>query len=205
MDDDEISLHLADANPAYQEAGLRAAIERFKHPLLLFLKSKGLSNHHDLEEILSDTFIAIHRCAQSGKLDLETSPKNLIFTIAKNKWIDRIRRQSLQAANDDKYLQEVSNALLDSGASQQWYDLRMRSKTREIFDDFLKEIPHLPARQAQVVNALALLFGAKSAINVTNLRDVIQQMAGETPPLPSIKSAWDAVRQKLRDRIEQDL
>ncbi len=205
MDDDEISLHLADSDPAIQQAGLLAAMERFKLPLSKWLESKGLTNVHDRQDIISETILAVYERAQQGKLDINTSPKNILFTIAHNKWVDLMRKRKLALPNSDDYLTAVQNALWDSGASSKWHELSMRGKTKEIFEDFLGDLSLLPPRQVEVANALAILFGTNSEITVGNLCDAVEKMTGNRPPLTSIKSAWAAVREKLRIRIEKEL
>ena len=205
MDDDEISLHLADTDPALQQVGLLAAMDRFQLPLSKWLKAKGLTNLHDREDIISATILAVYHRAQQGKLDIDTSPKTILFNIAHNKWVDLMRKRKLALPNSDDYLGAVQDALWDSGASRLWHDLSVCGKTKAIFEDFLEDLALLPPRQVEVANALAILFGTNSDITVGNLCDAVEKMTGARPPLTSIKSAWAAVRERLRKRIEKEL
>ncbi len=205
MDDDEINLSLDDPALDRKQEGLRYALLQFKAPLLTYLKWRGVVAREDQEDIIYDTFAALYEWALAGKIDLNQPLKNFLFNVADRKRIDMWRKREVRIPHADESHQLMADVLLDNSATQRWHELKQRAKTKEIFEGFILEIPSLPKRQQQVAVALSILFAANDKITVSGLRDMIEKLTGEAPPMPSVKSAWDAIRQNLEDRIVKEL
>lgn len=206
MDDDEISLHLADSDPSLRSIGFEAALERYKLPLLHRVHGYGITDPHEASEVVADAFLEIHHRGQHGTLNLKLKLVTLLFTVARNKAIDILRKRKVRLPSSDCYTAAITDKLNESNAILEWGALRRRGKAQEILDDFLLELGSMTRLQREVAHALALLFSTNSAINDTNLRDAVAQLTGRPPPpLPSVKTAWSAVRKKLKERIQADL
>lgn len=206
MDDDEISLHLVDSDPALRSIGLEAAMERYRLPLLRRVHGYGITDHHEASEVVADAFLEIHHRGQQGTLNLKLKLVTLLFTVARNKAIDILRKRKVRLPSSDCYTATIKDKLNESDAILEWGALRRRGKAQEILDDFLCDLGLMTRLQREVAHALALLFSTNSAINDTNLRDAVAQLTGRPPPpLPSVKTAWSAVRKKLKERIQADL
>jgi len=80
--------------------------------LLMFCKNK-----HTAEDVLQETFISI--CEKAGSCKIYNNPRAWIFTIAKNKAIDTIKKDSRTTSidafeTDDLYMPEnIENVILD--------------------------------------------------------------------------------------------
>lgn len=206
MDDDEISLHLADSDPALRSIGLEAAMERYNLPLLRRAHGYGITDPHDASEVVADAFIEIHRRGQHGTLNLKLKLVTLLFTVVRNKSIDILRKRKVCLPSSGCYSAAITDKLNESNAILEWSALRRRGKAQEILDDFLRDLGSMTRLQREVAHALALLVSTNSAINDTNLRDAVAQLTGRPPPpLPSVKTAWSAVRKKLKERLQADL
>jgi DNA-directed RNA polymerase specialized sigma24 family protein len=206
MDDDELSLHLADPDPLLQAKGIHEARSRYEKALrLMLIRKHGITDVGDQDEIICEALHAIYCRAQEGNIDLSTPPKAILFRITHNKAVDLIRKRARRiptASETDQATQEVLNA---NFADIEWHSLERRGLAKEILDQFILEIPGMPERQAQVARAIPLLFGLNSNFTANDIRDAIEYLSGDLPPLASVKTAWNEVRKKLRLLIPKDL
>jgi len=85
-----------------------ALINRYRFPLLAYIRSRGMNDERDREDVLSLVFEAvineIHRCSvQPEHLD------RLVFTIARNKAVSHYRKNKSQSSVIDLEKEVIEN------------------------------------------------------------------------------------------------
>ena len=207
MDDDDISLLLAEPDVASRQAAFDAVVGRFWKPMCSWLqREQGIRNYADQEDIVLQVLKEFHGKALGG-VSLNGPPFNaLLFTILKRRGIDHIRKRATKArgaaAYEDYLLNETRSILAREGASVAWIGLTTDGSAQAIMEDFRSAIPELPPQQDAAARAVALLVDSHSHLTLENIRDAMQTITGTPVTTPSAKSAWTAVRAKFRELLK---
>ncbi|HWB01925.1 MAG TPA: hypothetical protein VG796_02805 [Verrucomicrobiales bacterium] len=210
MDDDDISLLLAEPDVASRQAAFDAAVLRYWKQLRAFLHtSMGMRDPDDQGNVISKTFLKLHSYAvATHEFHLDGPPViALLRQIARNTALDlyRSRRAEMRgaAAYEDYVLNEILPLLRQEGVSSEWQQLSSRGATAEIMDRFREAVCNLPPQQDAAARAVAMLCDSHSQLNNENIRDAMQAITGKPVTLPAAKSAWNAVRAKMRAVLDE--
>lgn len=206
MDDDDISLLLAEPDAASRQAAFDAVVAKYWKPMCCFLGGQGIYNQADQEDIVSRAFEQFLKHAQNG-ISLEgQSFRQLLFTIVKRRGVDYIRRSGVQRrgaeAYEDYVINETRTILRNEDASVAWLGLTSDGTATTIMEEFRDAVPQLPKQQEAAARAVAMLLASDAPLSVECIRDAMQSITGMPVTLPSAKSAWSAVRAKFREFLK---
>jgi len=207
MDDDDISLLLAEPDAASRQAAFDAVVGKFWKPMCSWLqREQGIRDHADQEDIVTQVLKEFHGKAMLGVSLNGPTFVALLFTILKCRGIDHLRRRAAKArgaaAYEDYLLNETLSVLRREGASVSWIGLTTDGSAKALMEDFRSAVPDLPPQQDAAARAVALLVDSHSQLTLENIRDAMQSITGTPITIPSAKSAWTAVRAKFRELLK---
>jgi DNA-directed RNA polymerase specialized sigma24 family protein len=206
MDDDDISLLLAEPDEASRQEAFDAVFGKYWKPMCFLLNEQGITNHADQEDIVSESFEDFLKHAQNG-ISLEGPHfRQLLFTIVKRRGIDHLRssgaRRRGAEAYEDYLLNETRTLLRREDASTAWLGFAQNGKALAMMEDFRAAVPTFPRQQEAAARAVALLVAKDFPLELEDIRDAMAAITGVPVTLPAAKSAWSAVRAKFREFLK---
>jgi len=151
MDDDELSLLLAEPDVASRQAAYDAIVKQYWKPMCCYLGDQGIREHADQEDIVVVSFNEFHRQAKEGIPLGEHTFRQLLFTIVKRRGIDHLRRCGGQCrgaeAYEDYVVTDTRALLRREDASVAWIGLTTDGSAAAIMEDFRTAVPTLPPQQ----------------------------------------------------------
>ncbi|HBA85032.1 MAG TPA: hypothetical protein DCZ95_13140 [Verrucomicrobia bacterium] len=202
-DEDDLKLLLGGKHEE-QEQGIETLCETYSKPLWSFLLKRfpGL-RHEDVGEIVSDTFIAVWRRIEKGTFDLNQPFAKFVFTVAKNKAIDQLRKYKTQIGDTiDDDIGVVAERIQNTEAGYNWHSAVSYERAAAIQDTFIKFIRTLPDVQRQVAQVMADNFPDELGQDETTHE--IYRRTGKRPTIASIKRARTEIRQKFKEYLTKN-
>lgn len=101
MADEEVIRRLQSVEEREREVALRYLYERVQKTVRRYiLKNKG--NEQDVDDYFHEGIIAFYQLVRRGKLASDTKVEAYLFTICRNMWNKKLKKQMAQVALDDK-------------------------------------------------------------------------------------------------------
>lgn len=206
MDDDDISLLLAEPDEASRQDAFDAIVVKYWKPLCCFLNEQGITNPPDQEDIVSESFEDFLKHAQNGISLDGPNFRQLLFAIVKRRGIDHLRRPGARRrgaeAYEDYVINETRTLLRRGDASTAWLGLTQNGIAMAMMEDFRAAVPKLPRQQEAAARAVSLLVAKDFPLELEDIRDAMAAIAGVPVTLPAAKSAWSAVKAKFREFLK---
>ncbi len=203
-----------------REDAFEKAYARFARPLAAFIR-ESVAPTLDSDEVataVSETFCGLARYVDRGRFKSEGAVSTLLFSIARLKGYDQLRRKtSLKRRDpdresdgfkecsdgemsDDDFATRVTQRLVRAPEIRElWKTAADIGAANEIIRQFRLWISTLPRLQRKVAQALLKYFG-----DVTNkeICDEIAKSGGSPPSEASVKSARNQLTAKFRTLIQ---
>jgi RNA polymerase sigma factor (sigma-70 family) len=206
--------------PEQQEAAFEAAYARFARPLAAFIR-ETVAPTLDSDEVataVSETFCGLAKYVDRGKFKLEGALSTLLFSIARLKAYDLLRKNTSQKRTDpeakdmeitatpdgelseEEFAARVSQRLIKAPEVRQlWKTAADSCSANEIIRQFRLWISTLPRLQRKVAQAILTHFGDVSDEEIC--AEIVK--AGECSPSEgSVKSARKEIIKKFKTLIE---
>ena len=206
-----------------KEAAICDAYERYKRPLAAFIREK-VAPTLDSDEIataINDVFCGLARYVSRGRFSRDGSLLTLLFSMARRKAYDRLRRktkgqkacgqdhtedadfdESLVVADEDadeEFAVYVAQKLSKAPElSAEWKNAADKAATNEIMRQFCMWIGTLPHLQRKVAEAVAKHYGDLTDAEIC---DEIAK-TGERPTVASVKSARKQIVRKFTELMK---
>ncbi len=104
MADEELIRRLQSLDEREKESALTYLYERVQKAVRRFiLKNKG--NEQDVDDYFHEGIIALYQLARRGKLAPDTKVEAYLYTICRNMWSKKLKKQVAQVELDDKLIQ----------------------------------------------------------------------------------------------------
>lgn len=199
MDDDDISLLLAEPDAPSRQSALLAIEEKHWAPMCCWLaREQGITDPHAQEDIVSEALRQFREFTAKGFSLNGPSYRAALYLILKRRGLDHLRNRRVRrkgaAAYEDYLKHEIHPTL-----HRENLDFAVFSRVGAILEEFRAAVPSLPPKQEAVARALAMLLETNSQLNEENIREAMQAFLKEPITLPSAKSAWAALRAKMRE------
>jgi DNA-directed RNA polymerase specialized sigma24 family protein len=197
MDDEAIRVRLMESNPIEQDRGFTDLYNHARRPLaeMLLDRFRALSSE-DHAEIITKTFLDLHRSLKKNTVDLERPLAPLLFTIAARRAKDVLRAKSSQKRSHVDFYADVSDVLSRENYSQEWRSFVSAGKSQEILDGFHQFIPSLSRLQLYVAQAIA--HSLPDCPTNDELCDEVERLCGRRYSILSVKEARSEVSKKFR-------
>jgi DNA-directed RNA polymerase specialized sigma24 family protein len=173
----------------------------FRLRLARYIKrvSWGTLEPNELADVVQDTLIAVWENVSEPGFD-NKAPLRIVYTIARNKAIDLRRRKTRSRSAPD---QEAVNkyAAADLSGTRLGLNWKLMDPIeRAEFDTALFEIVcGLPKRQRMVAETFFEIFPElRERGKFKPLADALGRRTGKTEDVVSVKSAWQAAREKIK-------
>lgn len=190
-------------NAQEQEAAIVLAYDRYKKPLMAYLRKNFAELSSDeIASAVQDTFIAVHDNAQKlGETDEPLS--RFLFNVAKRRGIDARRKRARRIQTDDELTEEIAKAVENTLTKLAWERLRLAEKTSGVIEEFRAFATTLKGKQQLVASVLADYM--PYLLNDRDIADEIYARKGLIVPTVEIKGAKAALFRKFRELIERRL
>lgn len=200
INDEDIRLLFMEGDPKIHQRALMDLYDRTAPAIIGYLRKNFFSfDDHQLEQVVGEAFIQLSGQIEEGAVDLEQPLKNFLLKIVFRRATDLRRRLTRKRQPGIDFMDDVSNALLKSGASLDW-KRRVRSREAvEIVEQFEALIPTLPRVQRVVAEAIANAFPIN--LSLEELCDEVESLTGTRPTVPSVKDARKQVRTKFQELL----
>lgn len=164
--------------------------------------TRGLLGAEDLADLYQETMIAVVETTRKAGFDPH-KPWRIIWTIAKRKGIDALRRRRviLERKNQDEMITAVAADLRGTSVGAKWTDMSRADKGR--FAKALVEIvASLPERQRIVAIAFVSNFEDFSEREIYQpLAKAVSAITGQREGVAAVKSAWRFARERIREEL----
>lgn len=209
VDDATISLGLAIGSPAEQQDALRFAWTKYRKRVAGFIYhcAPGLSPD-SVATATNDAFRGLYKKATGGTFDPDKPLLPLLFTIAKARTVDELRRKFSRRAEfesrlrtDDDFAEEVGRRITGTDVGFHWRLAVSQGKALELKEIFLQFVGTLPPVQRVVAQIIAdALPGDLADADIAN---VIFSETGSRPTVVQIRSARNQMEMKFRTLLER--
>jgi hypothetical protein len=125
----------------------------------------------------------------------------LLFTIAKRKAIDRVRRKSRKTGKE-QVLDAIADSLADTKVGEAWCNVASKHDGRRMLEAIGRAISRLPERQRLVASVVIDFFPEMPTLQ--QVQDDIHHRAGEQLTVVAIRSAWREARKKIREQLVRE-
>ncbi len=217
LEDEDIKNGLLGTVQAQKEA-IEAAYQRYAKPLAGFIRER-VAPTLDSDEVASavnDTFCALAQYVSRGKFKAEGAIITLLFSMARFKAYDHLRRKTARrrgalgtnlenepncdgGLNDDDFANQVAQRLVAAPeVATLWRTAADEGAANEIIQQFRLWIAGLPRLQRKVAEVLLTNFG-----DLTNA-EISEEIGrtGKRPSEASVKSARYEISQKFKTLME---
>ena len=172
----------------------------FRHRLGRFVKrvSWGTFEPNELADVVQETLIAVWEKISSPEFDLE-APLRMVFTIARNKAVD-LRRKKTRSRFQPNQESVEEYAAADLAGTRLGLEWKLKDPLeRAEFDAALFEVVScLPERQRLVAETFCELYEElRERDKYKPLADALSRRTGKTEDVASVKSAWQAARERI--------
>jgi RNA polymerase sigma factor (sigma-70 family) len=218
-EDEEIKKGLS-GTAQEREAAFEEAYARFARPLAAFIRER-VAPTLDGDEVataVSKTFCGLARYVEQGRFKSEGAISTLLFSIARRKGYDELRRKTTLKRRDpdcesdeinecgdgemtdDEFATRVTQRLIRAPEIRElWKTAADICAANEIIRQFRLWIGTLPRLQRKVAQAILKYFG--DATNKEICNEIAK--AGESPPSEaSVKSARKQLTEKFKTLIQ---
>jgi DNA-directed RNA polymerase specialized sigma24 family protein len=209
VDDVTISLGLAIGSPSEQQEAFRLAWTKYRNRVASFIYhlAPGLSPDC-VATATNDAFRGLYAKAIGGNFDPDKPLVPLLFTIAKARTIDQLRRKFSRRAefeskfrSDDDFAEEVGRRITGTDVGFQWRLAVSQGRALELKEIFLQFVGTLPSMQRRVAQVIADALPGDLAN--TDIADVIFLETGSRPTVVQIRSARNQMEMKFRTLLER--
>ena len=206
IDETEIVLKLIGTDREREE-GLSLAFKKHGQTVFRYIVhlAPGLPTDCQQEAVL-EALRALHRMAGEPDFDADRPLLPLLFTLAKRKTIDQLRRfvprrEFEERLEDEADLAaEVARRLIGTDIGAEWRLAASLERAREIQDRFRALIPTLPPVQRLVAQVMADALPGDLKDN--EVADAINALSGQRPTVVQVRSARVQIRDKFRVTVK---
>jgi DNA-directed RNA polymerase specialized sigma24 family protein len=205
-----------------REDAIRDAYELYKRPLFVFIKETVAPtlDYDEIASAINDVFRGLASYVTRGKFTSAGSLKSLLFTMARRKGYDQLRRKTKKSRvleaesssegeigvlNEDEFTTHVAQILSEvPEISVVWKNAADDASTNEIMRQFRLWLAtaRLPRLQRKVAQAILTLFDKYSGdIPDQEIGDEIAA-ASERPTVASVRSARNELIRKFATIIQ---
>lgn len=208
IDDETISIAFAIGNEREREDALRALHQKYRFLVAHRISTVGPGLSPDaVVSAVQDTFVNLFRLVTAGEFDEKKRLLPLIFTLAKRRAIDELRKKfSCQAEflkklqSDDEFAEHVGRHIIGTDAGFQWRMVTARNRAAEVQEILRQIIPTLPPLQRLVAQIASPHFWD---ITDKDIADAIFEVTGERHTVVSIRSARNQIRAKVGSKLQE--
>lgn len=201
LDADEVSILLIGTEEEQNDAirlidkYLRFVISGIIRNVAIYLKSE------EVQEVYQEVLLGLWRAARDGRYDADRPLLPFVFTIARCRAIDRIRRKSLRKRKigNELVLDAIAGALADTKVGEAWGNIVSKNDGPRMMATIRKAIIRMPERQRQVASVMIDLYPEEPSLQ--EIREEVCQRTGEDLTVLAIKSARREARKKIREEL----
>ena len=152
----------------------------------------------EIQEVYQEVLLGIWRKAKEREYDADEPLLPLLFTIARRRAIDRVRKKSRKVGKE-QMLDAIAETLADTKVGEAWRNVASKHDGRRIMEAIRNAIARMPERQRLVASVVLDLFPETPTLQ--QIQEEVHQGTGEQLTVVAIKSAWREARKKIREQL----
>jgi len=201
FDADKVSILLIGTEDEQNEA-IRLIDKHLRKPVAGVIRRVAPSlRAEDLCDVYQDVILAILQSAREQRFDANQPLLPFIFTIARRRAIDRVRRKSRKTANE-QVLDVIAETLVDTKVGEAWRSVASKHDGRRMLEAIGSTISRLPERQRLVASVVVDLFPETPTLQ--RIQEEVHRGTGDQLTVVAIKSAWREGRKKIREQLVRE-
>lgn len=198
LDDEEVSILLI-GNEEEQNEAIRLIDRHLRRPIAGVIRKAAPSlRAEELRDAYQDVILAIIQAAREQRYDADRPLLPFIFTLARYKAIDRVRKKSRKVGKK-QVLDAIAETLADTKVGEAWRNVASKHDGRRMMEAIRNAIARMPERQRLVASVVIDLFPETPTLQ--QIQEEIHQGTGEQLTIVAIKSARREARKKIREQL----
>jgi RNA polymerase sigma factor (sigma-70 family) len=153
----------------------------------------------DLLDVYQEVMLNMCQVAREKRFDSDKSLLPFVFTIARRRAYDRVRKNTAKKENEEKLLNEISQSLQGTEVGEAWKVVAQKNDGQRMLKVIQQTIVSMPFRQRQVAEIIYERLPEK--VGVQEIQNEIQQKTGEPVTAVSVKRAMQEVRKKIYKQL----
>lgn len=199
LDVEEISILLI-GKEEEQNRAIELIHKHLRGAIAYEIRKSALSlSSEELAEAYSDVLTNIIEAAREGRYDPDSSFLPFLFTIARRRAIDKLRKKTTIKKNESELLDEIAYALKDSKVGEAWELVAQKNDGRRLMDVISKSIMRMPPRRRQVAQVMLDQYKYPEVPSIEEIREKIYEATREPITAVAVKRARQEVRKEIRD------
>jgi DNA-directed RNA polymerase specialized sigma24 family protein len=201
LDEEEVSILLI-GNEEEQNEAIRSIDRHLRRPIADVIRKAAPSlRAEELRDAYQDVILAIIQAVREQRYDADRPLLPFIFTLARFKAIDRVRRKSRKTGNE-QVLDAIAETLADTKVGEAWRNVASKHDGRKMMEAIANAICRMPERQRLVASVVMDLFPETPTLQ--QIQEEVHQGTGEQLTVVAIKSAWREARKKIREQLVRE-
>jgi RNA polymerase sigma factor (sigma-70 family) len=198
LDDEEVSILLI-GNEEEQNEAIRLIDRHLRRALFGIIRRTAPSlTATEVQEIYQEILLGVWQKAKKQEYNADEPLLPLLFTIARRRAIDRVRKKSRKTGNE-QVLDAIVETLADTKVGEAWQNVASKHDGRRMMEAIRNIIARMPERQRLVASVVIDLFPETPTLQ--QIQEEIHRSTGEQLTVVTIKSARREARKKIREHL----
>jgi DNA-directed RNA polymerase specialized sigma24 family protein len=186
-------------NQEEQNEAIHLIDKHLRRVLFGVIRRAGLSLTADeVREVYQEVLLGIWQKAKKQQYNADEPLLPLLFTIARRKAIDRVRKKSRKTGGE-QILDAIAEILADTKVGEVWRNVVLKHDGRKMMEAMRNAIVRMPERQRLVASVVMDLFPETPTLQ--QIQEEVRRRTGVQLTVVAIKSAWREARKKIGEQL----